>query len=309
MRHIDSTSARIFVSVIEEGSIAKAASRENIVPSAVSKRLAELEAGLGVLLVERGAHGVRATPAGEALVYHARMVLQALDRLHEEMGEYREGVRGHIRIRASASALSAGLTAEIEAFLRDNPQIKIDLEEQETPRILQDVAEGKADVGVGPDFFRNDTLQFLPYRRYHLGVAVPGNHPLSLLEHVAFQETLQFDQVEQSASSAVSQMLDAAARQASQAKRTRIRVRGFESVCRMISAGMGVGVVPSFLEPLYKELYGLEFVPLTDLWARPMVCVILRDRETLTSAARLFVNLLLSSANDSAGAVSEIASR
>jgi DNA-binding transcriptional LysR family regulator len=295
MRQIDSTAARIFVSVIEEGSIAKAAARENIVASAVSKRLGELESSLGMPLVERGAQGVTPTAAGEALVYHARLVLQALDRLHEEMAEYHEGVRGHIRVRASASALSAGLTTDIEHFLRDYHHVRIDLEEQETPRIIQEVSEGKAEIGVGPDLFRHESLQFLPYRRYQLGVVVPPHHPLATLEEVAFLQTLHYDQVEQSASSAISQTLDYAARQASLVKRTRIRVRGFETVCRMISTGMGVGVVPSFLEPLYKTLYGLKFIPLTDAWASPTVCIIVRDIDSLTSVARSFVDRLIAS--------------
>jgi DNA-binding transcriptional LysR family regulator len=76
----------------------------------------------------------------------------------------------------------------------------------------------------------------------------------------------------------------------------------------MISAGMGIGVVPSFLEPLYRDLYDLRFIPLTDPWANPMICVIVRDRETLTSAARFFVNRLLSSAQGPGNDASEKAS-
>ena len=53
MHRIDPTSARLFVSIVEAGSIARAAAREHIVPSAVSRRLAELEAMFEVALVER----------------------------------------------------------------------------------------------------------------------------------------------------------------------------------------------------------------------------------------------------------------
>ena len=74
-RRIDLTSLQLFVAVGETGSIGKAAEREFIAASAVSKRLAELESALGTALLYRHARGVDLTPAGQALLHHARSVL------------------------------------------------------------------------------------------------------------------------------------------------------------------------------------------------------------------------------------------
>ena len=288
MHRIDPTSARLFLAIVEAGSIARAAAREHIVPSAVSRRLAELEAMFEVGLVERGPRGVTPTPAGEALAHHARLLLRTIERMDLEMSEYRRGVRGHVRLRASASSLAAGLPSLLQAFTREHEGVKLDLVEQDTPDVFRQVAEGHADVGVAPDIVRHQ-LQVFPYHRYDLCAVVPEDHPIARLETARYAQTLEFDQVELTYGSALSTLLDAAAAQSGVAKRTRIRAMGFESVCRMIGTGMGIGVGPSFLAPTHGPLYRLRFVPLDEPWAHPLICVLVRDLESLPQAARLLV--------------------
>ena len=104
-RRIDLTSLQLFVAVCELGSIARAAQREFIAASAVSKRLSELEAAVETPLLQRHSRGVRLTPAGESLLHHARTVLFGLERMQGELAEYTEGVRGHVRVHANISAI------------------------------------------------------------------------------------------------------------------------------------------------------------------------------------------------------------
>ncbi len=292
MRRIDPTSARLFLSIVEEGSIARAAAREHIVPSAVSRRLAELEALFGIALVERNRRGVTPTPAGEALAHHARMIRQAIERMHDEMTEYLKGIRGHIRVRVSASSLSAGLPSQLQSFMRAYRQIRLDLEELDTPQVFREIAEGRADVGIAPDLVRHDALELFPYHRYDLAVAMPAGHTLARHRALRYTQALRHDQVELGQGSALSTLLDNAAAQTSLVKRTRIRVHGFEAVCRMIASGMGIGIVPALLKPTNEKLYGLKFVPLAESWAHPLICIVVRDMDSLPSAARALVTHL-----------------
>ena len=91
-RRVDLTSLHLFVAVVETGSIDKAAEREFIAPSAVSKRLSDLEATLGTALLYRHARGVDLSPAGETFLHHARSVLFSLEydhvRLHSNSSIY-----------------------------------------------------------------------------------------------------------------------------------------------------------------------------------------------------------------------------
>ena len=79
-RRIDLTSLQLFVAVCELGSIGKAAEREFIAASAVSKRLSDLEATLETPLLYRHTRGVDLTPAGESLLHHARSVRENFPR-------------------------------------------------------------------------------------------------------------------------------------------------------------------------------------------------------------------------------------
>src|SRR4051812_2978148 len=86
-RRIDLTSLQLFVAVCELGSIGKAAEREFIAASAVSKRLSDLEAALDAPLLYRHARGVDLTPAGQSLLHHARSVLFGLEQMQAELSE------------------------------------------------------------------------------------------------------------------------------------------------------------------------------------------------------------------------------
>jgi hypothetical protein len=99
------TSLQLFVAVCELGSIGKAAEREFIAASAVSKRLSTWRPRWTRPLLHRHTRGVNLTPAGESLLHHARSVLFSLDKMQGELSEYADGVRGHVRMHANISAI------------------------------------------------------------------------------------------------------------------------------------------------------------------------------------------------------------
>src|SRR5690242_20107941 len=97
-RPLDPVSLQHFVAVCEEGSIARAAARESLVASALSKRIAALEEDVGVPLLVRRRRGIEATAAGQALLARAREVLAGLEQLRAEMGAFGQGVQGSVRV-------------------------------------------------------------------------------------------------------------------------------------------------------------------------------------------------------------------
>jgi len=292
MKRLDSTSARIFVAIIEEGGISRAAAREHIVASAISKRLCDLEHMLGVTLVQRNARGVKPTAAGEALVWHARLILQAIDRAHEELSEYAQGVRGHVRVRASSSSLVAGLPKVLSRFLQHHASVKIDLEERRTPQIFSDILTNRADLGIGPNIHRPAALHHRPYASYDLCVVVPPAHPLAAFSSVDYATTLAYDQIEQRSGSVVAQLLDQTVKQRGLAKRTRIRVNGFEVICSMVGAGMGVGIAPAFMQAAQGRAHGVCFIPLSDSWAHTQMVIVFQSLTALPPAARSLLTYL-----------------
>lgn len=301
-RRIDLTSLQLFVAVCELGSIGRAAEREFIAASAVSKRLSDLEATVDTALLYRHSRGVTLTPAGESLLHHARNVLYGLERMQGELSEYADGVRGHVRIHANMSAIVQFLPEDLGAFSRLHSQIKIDLQEHLSPDVLHAVSESTADIGIctrtpaastaGNPAAAGAALQHRPYREDRLVVVVPEHHALAQHSEVAFSEVLQWDIVGLQTGSSISLAMRAAAAQAGHALHQRIQVTSLDAMCRMIDNGLGLGLLPDRAFALMHGVGHLRAIALSDDWARRELCVVARDFEALPVTARLLVEHL-----------------
>lgn len=293
-RRIDLTSLQLFVAVCELGSIGKAAEREFIAASAVSKRLSDLEATLDTPLLYRHTRGVNLTPAGESLLHHARSVLFSLDKMHGELSEYADGVRGHVRVHANISAIVQFLPEDLGAFIKAHSEVKIDLEEHLSTEIVRAVQEGTADLGICNASASGNTrgLQTLPYRQDQLVLIVPRRHPLARRKTLAFEDTLDCDHVGLHANSSIHLAMRDAAAAAGRTIRLRIHVTGLDAMCRMIHNGLGVGLMPRRAFELMHGVGDLESVHLSNVWARRSIELVARDFSTLPVAARLLVDHL-----------------
>ena len=106
MRDIDLKTLRLLVAVCDHQNMARAAAQEHIEPSAISKRIAQLESDLGTPLLLRSRRGVQPTPAGLALLEHARTVLFTMDRIASDVASFSSGVKGRVRLVATVSAIA-----------------------------------------------------------------------------------------------------------------------------------------------------------------------------------------------------------
>jgi len=292
-RRIDLTSLQLFVAVCELGSIGRAAEREFIAASAVSKRLSDLEAAVDTALLYRHSRGVTLTPAGESLLHHARTVLFGLERMQGELSEYAEGVRGHVRMHANISAIVQFLPEDLGAFARAHSQIKIDLQEHLSPDVLHAVREGAADLGLcNVPATAEGELQSRPYRTDRLVLVVPQGHALQAREAVHFDEVLDWDIVGLHAGSSISLAMRQAAAQAGRPLRQRIQVTGLDAMCRMIDNGLGVGLLPDRAFALMQGVGRLAAVPLDEPWALRALRLVARDFDALPVTARLLVEHL-----------------
>ncbi|MBC5768414.1 LysR family transcriptional regulator [Ramlibacter albus] len=303
-RRIDLTSLQLFVAVCELGSIGRAAEREFIAASAVSKRLSDLEATLDTPLLYRHTRGVDLTPAGESLLHHARSVLVSLEKMQAELSEYADGVRGHVRIHANISAIVQFLPEDLGAFSKEHPQVKIDLEEHLSTEIVRAVQEGAADLGICSTAMvgSGHELQTRPYRRDELVLIVPRGHALARRKKIAFEDSLDYDHVGLHSNSSIYLAMREAAAQAGRNIRLRIHVTGLDAMCRMIHNGLGVGVMPKRAFELMHGVGDLESVRLSDEWAVRNIDLVARDFATLPVTARLLVDHLQARAETLAAA-------
>ena len=292
-RRIDLTSLQLFVAVCELGSIGRAAEREYIAASAVSKRLSDLEAAVDTALLYRHSRGVTLTPAGESLLHHARNVLYGLERMQGELSEYADGVRGHVRMHATISSIVQFLPEDLGSFAREHSQIKIDLQEHLSADVLQAVHEGTADIGICNMGQTNPNgLQTRPYRADHLVLVAPEDHPLTERTAVSFEEVMDWDVVGLHGGSSISLAMRGAAARSGAALRQRIQVTSLDAMCRMIDNGLGVGLIPHRAFELMHGVGRLRSVPLTDPWAQRTLSLVARDFDALPVTSRLLVEHL-----------------
>ncbi len=183
----DLTDLRLVVAVVETGSITHGAQRCHMALASASARIRGMEETLGIALLDRGRRGVRPTPAGQALVHHAKLMLHQLERMRGELGDYAKGLKGHVRLLANTAAVTEFLPAALADFLAAHPSVDIDLEERPSHEIVEAVASGFADLGVVADYVDFAGLETLPFRVDRLVLAVPRAHPLAARRSAAFR--------------------------------------------------------------------------------------------------------------------------
>lgn len=294
MRDLDLTSLRLFVTVCDTGNMSRAAEKANMVASAVSKRLAQLEATVGASLLTRRKRGVVPTPAGETLLEHARSMLLSASRIERDMASHAAGIQGRVNVLATASVMAESLTDEIAEFLKkpEHQNIQIDLEERISPEVVRGIREGVASIGICWDAAETGLLHTRTYRHDHLSVAVPRGHPLCELPAVRFADTLAFEHVIMPVNSAVEVMLQREASLLGQRLQHRVIVTNFEAALRVVRAGLGIALVPREVTTLYAQAYGLEVLPLQENWSRRRFILCHRGEDQLSPAAQLLLNNL-----------------
>ena len=279
----DLATLTLFISVIDHGSITRAAEREHIVPSAASKRISDLEAQLGVALLVRQHAGVVPTAAGEALARHAREVTKTLDRIPDALRTLAADDPPDIRILANQTAVVV-LVADLASYIKRRPPVKIRLDEGHSLPIIESVAQGSADIGVIGHFQPADRLHVVPYRSIPLMLVVPASHPLASRGAISFAEALEFDLITLVQGTAIrGWALAAAARMARKPKLT-MQVQSYEAMRAMVHAGLGIAMIPAPNILPYKDLFAVRALPLTDDWAYMQLYIVCARHTARTPA-------------------------
>ena len=288
----DLTDLRLFLHVVEAGSITHGAERMNLAIAAASTRIRHMEVSLGTPLLRRERQGVRPTEAGRTLLHHARMLLQQADRMRGDLAEYADGLRGQVRLMSNTNALTEFLPEPLSAFLASHPQINIDLEERLSDEIVAAVADGTADVGIVAGTVEVAGLEVLPFRVDRFLLVGATNHPLSAVEQIAFAKVLDFDFVGLDRASALQRFLSEKAERIGRRLRLRVQLRGFDAVCRLVECNVGIGVVPATTAERHAKTMSIHRIELIDEWAVRKLTICVRRQADLPAYARELVRHL-----------------
>ncbi len=214
------------------------------------------------------------------------------------MGAYALGVRGQVRILATASVMAESLADDVADFLQvpAHHNIRVTMEERVSPEVIvRGIKRGRAppsaSAGTRPTSRACSRLRLPPRPPGHRGPSLaPAGRRTSTL---SFEQTLDHEHVEPAG--AQRRAGAAAARgRAGRAKPLvhRVMVSNFEAALRVVRANLAISVVPREVAEPYARTYGLRVMPLSDAWARRRFAICFRDEAGLSAAARLLVRHL-----------------
>lgn len=290
----DLTTLKLFLAVVEERSIAKAAEREHITGPAISKRITELETALSVQLFDRHPKGIRPTPAGEALAADVRSIFAILDRAENKLSDYAGGERGRIRIHANPSGISGALPGALREYLDAHPMVGIQLEEKHSVDVVRAVTEGEADIGIFAPHVPAEGLTVQPWQPIRLVLITPQQHALARRKTISLAEAAAYDFVSLSDTSSIGNLVLRVAAEQGVALKHRLQVDGFDGLRRMVEAGLGLAVLPEHCALPYSKAMDFHCVRLSDSWARYRLNICTREPRTLGMAARQLLSHLKS---------------
>lgn len=283
---------RLFVAIAEAKNLTRGAERVHLAASSASHRMRVLEESIGTPLLLREPRGVSLTRAGEALLRHARQVFAQLEQMHADLTPFAKGVRGHVSLWANTHATHTFLPDSLSTFLQRHPQVSISLEEHTSPHVLMAVARGEVEVGVVAGTIADAEVELIPYRADRLVLIAPADHPLAAHASSLFAQVLDYPFVMLHSGSAIHTFTMNAAAALGRHLEVRIQVRSFEAVCRMVSAGVGIGLVPRSAVTAGAPLAVIE---LEEPWAQRDLKVCVRKRELLSGFAAELVDCLTAS--------------
>ncbi|MBM3620144.1 MAG: LysR family transcriptional regulator [Alphaproteobacteria bacterium] len=291
----DLADLRLFLNVAEAGSLTHGAERAGLALPSASERVKAMEETLGVPLLHRDRRGARPTAAGLALLEHARLMLAQFERMKGELGAHARGLKGRVRVLSNTAAISEHLPGSLAAFLARHPTVDIELEERESPDIVEAIAGGQADIGIVADPPPTAGLETHPFREDRLVLVVPVRHPLARARQVWFAEALDHDLVGLSHGSALQSHLGRHAARLGKPMRLRVRLTGFDAICRLVEDGAGLAVVPQTAASRCRRSMAIRAVRMRDDWSVRQLRICVRRPSALPVQARRLLEHLRAS--------------
>lgn len=286
----DLTDLRLFLSVVECGSLTGGARAMHLALASVSERIAGMEEALGTPLLERNRRGVRVTAAGEALLRHARSILGQVEQMRGELRTYATGLKGRVRLLSNTAAMAAFLPPQLCRFLAAHPDLSIDLEERPSIDIVQALAARRADLGIVADVTDLGMLQTHLIASDQLFVLVGPAHRLAGQAGVSFADILGEPIVGMKDTALETHLAERASRLGRQLD-YRIQLRSTDHVGMCVEAGIGISILSGALARTIRR--ELVILPLSEDWAARQLYLCARDFSVLPPHARLLAQQLL----------------
>jgi len=288
----DLVDLQLFIAVAETRSITNGANRVHLALASASARIKGLEEALGVSLLKRGRRGVELTAAGESLLDHARIVMHNVEAMRGDLSAFASGVRASVLLLANTSGLSEHLPRALAAFLREHPDINVDVEERESADIAAAIATGAADLGFAAEHALPDSVERFLFSEDRLMLVASKRSDLAHRRQIDFVEVTGRDFVGLTASTALQVHISKHAARLGARLRFRARMRDFDAICQMVAADVGVAVMPETAARRCARSMPIMMIRIRDSWANRKLTICARSFKALPRPAKQLAEFL-----------------
>ena len=293
----DLVDLNLFIAVADSRSITRGADRAHLALASASARIRGLEDAFGVALFKRGRRGVELTTAGESLLDHARLVIHNVEAMRGDLARFASGVRASVHLLANTSGLSEHLPRALASFLREHPDINVDVEERESADIAAAIASGAADLGFAAEHALAENVERFTFSEDRLSLVTARKGPFAGRRLIDLAELAACSFVGLTNATALQAHISKHAARLGMRLHFRARLRDFEAICQMVAADVGVAVVPEAAARRCARAMPIATVRIRDAWADRKLVICARSFKALPRPARQLVDHLRQAAH------------
>jgi len=287
---------RYLEAALRTGSFRQAAKELDISQPTITNQVQRLEEDLGVILVTRGAKGVRPTYAAERILPHVEAAVLAERMLREEASAIGGLKLGTVRLGTVPSGSQTILPRTVKRLLTEFPNVRFDVDEGPSKLVVQGVLAGNLDVGLvtrlpGIELTAGEDalLHHIDLLSGRLVLAVHEDHPLALKDDFNPQD-LEGQPLIFPAESSILRVAFERLLEGVEAKIV-YTTPNAEATRAMTRAGVGVSIANTLLDSTQSG-GGISLIPLPYPWASAKLSAVVRKDESRSSAVQAFLRLL-----------------
>jgi len=241
---------RYFVEIARRGSFTAAARSLHVTQSLLSEQVMKLERDLDCRLFDRGRHGARLTPAGEALVSHAEQLLRLSVDIERSVGSWGQPRRRQLRVALTVTQILNWMPELLAEFERAHDDVEVLLEDIDTAEAFLRVNTGRLDVGivsVSDTAFESQTpagISVTKLLEEDFVLLVPADHRLASFDRVPLAQLRDERAISFLRSSALRSVTNELLERENVGVRSTIESGRLEIAVRMVGVGLGVCLLP-----------------------------------------------------------------
>jgi LysR family transcriptional regulator, transcriptional activator of the cysJI operon len=283
---------KVFCDLVESRSFSRAAIRNYITQSAVSQQVKNLELRFETELLRRDGRSVTPTAAGKKFYDRCREILDSFEQMQLEMKSVGQDMAGSLRIAAIYSVGLYELSVVVKTFLKIYPKVNLHVEYSQGAQVYEDCLQGSIELGIVTYPEARKGLRIIPLPADKLVLICAPDHPLAHRHHIDIHKLSGQNFVAFAKGLASQRAIDRIFQENEVRVRVVMEFDNIETIKRSVEIGAGVSIVP--LLSVHKEVQSgaLVQVHFTDKsFSRPLG-VIVRTKQTLSPAARKFIELM-----------------